>query len=107
MFYREYYESGAGMRGDAVNIIEYLQTPPRNDEIINIINKLSLPASNLVRTNESIFKELNLSIDEMTNDEIASIIQQHPILLQRPIVISGDKAAIGRAPENVLNIISH
>lgn len=86
-------------------VLEYLNTPPTKDELINLLKKLKISAQELVRTGESIYKDLNLDNSEVSDDQIIELLIANPILIQRPIVINGDKAAIGRPPENVLEIL--
>jgi len=92
-------------RGINPQIINYLQTPPTDDEITDILKKLNLSLRDLIRTGESVYKELKLDQPGLTDDQLLNAIAANPILLQRPIVINGAKAAIGRPPENVLTIL--
>jgi len=84
-----------------VEIIEYLKTPPSEDELHDLVTSLNLPIEYLIRKSEEIykteFKGKNLSEDEW----IKSLIE-HPKLLERPIVVNEDgEAILGRPPENV------
>jgi arsenate reductase (glutaredoxin) len=93
-------------RGQEPEIIEYLKTPPTEAELDQICQKLNLEPQNLIRHKESIFAELGLSLkDKHSRQEWIKIIIQNPILLERPIVVSGERAAIGRPPENVLALL--
>ena len=78
----------------------YLQDPPSADEIAEVLVKLGMTAAQMIRKGEDIYKELGLK----DADEAALIAAMvaHPILIERPIVIVGDRAAIGRPPEDVL-----
>ena len=87
-------------------IIEYLETPPGEQELNKIIEMLGVEAGDLLRTTEQAYKDSGLDQATPTKDEIISAICRHPILLQRPIVVSGDRAIIGRPPENVLKLIA-
>lgn len=87
-----------------ITIIEYLKTPPTKSDIEEVLNKLHFKPIELVRVKESIW------IDTYKNKSLsdADIIQamvEHPILIERPIVIKGDKAIIGRIPEKVAQFI--
>ena len=87
-------------------IVEYLKEPPTNSELSNICKALGMEAKQLVRNKEDLFKELNLSLDsDMSDDEWINTMAQNPKLIERPILVNGNKAAIGRPPENVLEII--
>lgn len=81
-------------------IVKYLENPLSEEEIKDLLTKLNLPAKDIVRTTESIWKE-NFKGKELTEKELIKILSENPKLIQRPIVIKGDKAAIGRPLENV------
>ena len=89
--------------GHSPEIIEYLIAPPDSSTLHALANKLGLPLSGIVRTGEQIFKDNNLT--NANDDTLAAAITENPILLQRPIVVSGDRAAVGRPPESVLAIL--
>lgn len=81
-------------------IINYLTTPPTKEELVNILNMLDIPAEQLIRKGEAIFKE-NFKGKQFSNDEWIDIMIENPKLIERPIVVHNDKAVIGRPPENV------
>ncbi len=84
-------------------IIEYLKTPLTESDIKQLLIWLDCPASSLVRKKEATFKELNLeSADERC---LIKAMSTHPVLIERPIVVKGQRAIIGRPPENVLELI--
>ena len=89
--------------GHSPEIIEYLKAPPDSSTLHTLAKKLGLPLSGIVRTGEQVFKDNNLT--NAGDDALAAAISENPILLQRPIVVSGDRAAIGRPPESVLDIL--
>lgn len=86
-------------------IIEYLSEPPTTKALEDIVNMLGISPGELVRTGEQSYQDAGFDIDSMSNGEIIEMICTHPILLQRPIVVSGNKAVIGRPPSRVLDII--
>lgn len=86
-------------------IVEYLKNPPSEEALSAILQLLELEPRDLMRKNEAPYKELNLANEVLTRDELIAAMVQHPILIERPIVVSGDKAVIGRPPENVLEVI--
>jgi arsenate reductase len=86
-------------------IIEYLENPPTQQELKRIIRMLDVPARDLVRTTEQVYADAGLDRDTLSEDEIIDAICRYPALLQRPIVVSGDRAIIGRPPAKVLEII--
>ncbi|RVU34266.1 arsenate reductase (glutaredoxin) [Hwanghaeella grinnelliae] len=91
-------------KGIEPEIVEYLKTPPGADEIADVLKKLGIEARALMRTKETVYKELGLS---QVDDEKALIkaMAENPVLIERPVVIKGSKAAIGRPPEQVLEIL--
>ena len=89
--------------GKQVEIIEYLKNTPSRDELVDILNKLSVPAEKIVRKSEVIFKE-NFKGKTLSNDEWIDALIEFPKLIERPIVIEGNKAIIGRPPENVVSL---
>ncbi len=86
-------------------IIEYLKDPPEHDQLVNILDLLELPPRRLMRTGEAVYKEKNLDDPSLTAEQLIAAMIEHPILIERPIVLTNGKAAIGRPPENVLKII--
>ncbi len=88
------------------NIIEYMKEPPDIDTLQKIINLLGVSVRDLLRTNEQVYKDAGLDESDLSDDDILEALSQCPTLLQRPIVVVNDeKAAIGRPPESVLEII--
>ncbi len=89
------------------SIVTYLETPPSREELGDILQLLGVAAPEIIRFGESVAKELGLSPqDERSDVEWIELMLQHPILMQRPIVVvDGSKAIIGRPPENVLTIL--
>ena len=81
----------------------YLQQTPSVEALQTIINKLGISVAELVRSNEVEFK--NRQLKAASDDELLAAMAECPKLIQRPIVINGDKAAIGRPPESVLDIL--
>jgi arsenate reductase len=87
-------------------IVDYLEDPPSAQQLKNIIAMLGISARDLVRSTEPAHKEANLGDDSLSDDDIIEAICEYPVLLQRPIVICGNKAIIGRPPVRVLEIIA-
>ncbi|HYG37940.1 MAG TPA: arsenate reductase (glutaredoxin) [Cytophagales bacterium] len=90
--------------GQEPEIIEYLKNPPSEAELKDILSKLQIKPEELLRKGEALFKE-KFSGKRFSDDEWITIMVENPILIERPIVINGDKAIIGRPPENVLKIV--
>jgi arsenate reductase len=87
-----------------VNIIKYLETPLTSQEIKAILQKLNFKPIQLVRTKESIWIE-NYKNKSLSDDEIILAMVAHPILIERPIVVKGSQAIIGRIPEEVAQFL--
>lgn len=81
-------------------IIKYLEKPLNAKELQSIIKKLGIKPIELVRTKERIWEEEYKNL-QLTNDEIIAAMAKHPILIERPIVVSDTKAVLGRPPEKI------
>lgn len=93
-------------RGIKIEVIDYLGQPPGKEELRQICRLLGKTPLQLVRTTEERFTELGLSIDNgYSDDQWLDVLIHHPKLLQRPIVVYGGRAAIGRPPQDVLAIL--
>jgi len=86
-------------------VIEYLTQTPDVQTLQSIVTKLNFSARDLMRTGEQAYKENKLDSEDLTEQQLLEAMVKYPILIERPIVINGDKATIGRPPENVLEII--
>tara|TARA_Y100000589_G_C27051701_1_gene587589 strand:+ start:699 stop:1040 length:342 start_codon:yes stop_codon:yes gene_type:complete len=86
--------------GNDFQIINYLENTPSEDELKEIISKLNIPAENLLRKGESIFKD-NFKGKILSENEWIQVMVKNPKLIERPIVIKDDKAVLGRPPKNV------
>ena len=91
-------------RGIEPEVVLYLQTPPDRETLQILVQKLGMQsARELMRTKEAIYRELGLS--EKSESALLDALVDNPVLIERPIVISGDNARIGRPPEAVLDIL--
>ncbi|RLJ18494.1 arsenate reductase (glutaredoxin) [bacterium endosymbiont of Escarpia laminata] len=86
-------------------IVEYLKTPPDRDTLKQVLDMLGMEPRDLMRKKESEYKENNLADPSLTRDQLIDAMIAHPKLIERPIVITNGKAALGRPPEKVLEII--
>lgn len=88
-------------------IIEYLKSPPSTKALKSLIQQLEITPRQLLRTKESLYKEIGLDQPEVTDEKIISAMHDNPVLIERPIVVNHDnqRAAIGRPPEAILNIL--
>ena len=92
-------------QGVDASIVEYLKTPPTTAQLEEILDMLGLEPRELMRKHESPYKENNLDDDSLTREQLIQAMVDNPILIERPIVIKGNKAALGRPPEKVLEIL--
>ena len=86
-------------------VVEYLKTPPTRQQLLHIIQQLNIAPRDLLRRNEAEYKALNLKDTNLSDDQLIDAMLAHPRLIERPIVLANNKAAIGRPPEAVLEIL--
>lgn len=92
-------------RGVSPRVVDYLKSPPSAAELKTILKKLRLRPRDLMRKGEPLYAELELKDRDLDDDALIALMVANPILIERPIVVSGGKAAIGRPPEKVLEIL--
>ena len=92
-------------RGIEPDIVEYLKTPPDKAELKRVLKLLGLEPRALMRKGEAVYKEKRLDNPKLTDDQLVAAMVANPILIERPIVLAGRKAALGRPPEKVLEIL--
>lgn len=86
-------------------IVLYLETPPSAAELKQLLQLLGLKPRELMRKKEDIYKQLKLDDESLSNEALIEAMVEHPKLIERPIVVSGGKAALGRPPASVLDIL--
>lgn len=86
-----------------IEIIEYLKNTPNTSEMKEILMKLNIPAKDLVRKSEAVYKE-KFKGKTFSEEEWIQLMVEHPKLIERPIVVRGNKAVLGRPPENVTQL---
>lgn len=91
-------------KGVDFNIVKYLDETPGKEEFKKTLSKLNMKPQELLRKNEAIFKEKYKGLD-MNEDEWIQVMLENPKLIERPIVIKGNKAVVGRPPENVKELL--
>jgi len=91
-------------KGTEVEIVEYLKEAPSVDELRSILEMLQLNPEQLLRKGEAVFKE-NFKGKDLTEEEWIEAMASNPVLIERPIVIKGNRAVIGRPPENVKELL--
>jgi arsenate reductase len=88
-----------------IEIINYLEIDLDVYLIKDILKKLSLKPRDILRIREQDYKDNNLEEDNLSDDDLINLMIKHPKLIERPIVIKGHKAVLGRPPENVLELL--
>jgi len=91
-------------RSVAAEVIDYLKTPPSREDLREILKKLGIKPAELIRRGEAVFKE-RYAGRSLTDEEWLDALLAHPILMERPIVVCGEQAVLGRPPENVLTLL--
>lgn len=92
-------------KGIEPEIIEYLKTPPTEEEVKDILQKLGIEPRELMRKKEAEYKASGMDSPELDNEALIKGMTETPKLIERPIVLANGKAAIGRPPEAVLEIL--
>lgn len=92
-------------QGVEPEIVEYLKTPPDAATLKRLLKKLGLGPRDLLRKKEAAYREAGLDNPDLEADDIIAAMVEHPILIERPIVVAGNKAVLGRPPEKVLELI--
>ena len=86
-------------------IVEYLKTPLTEDEVMSLSKKLGKPLSDFVRRSERDFKDNQLNQFLGDNNKMAECVAKFPKIMERPIFVKGDRAVIGRPPEQILLLL--
>ncbi|WP_313325026.1 arsenate reductase (glutaredoxin) [Pseudomonas qingdaonensis] len=92
-------------RGLTPEVVRYLETPPDAATLKALLGKLGIGARQLLRSGEDEFKTLGLADPALSDDQLIDAMARHPKLIERPILVAGNKAVIGRPPEKVLEIL--
>ena len=92
-------------RGIEIEVVKYLENIPSREELTTVLKMLNMSARDLMRTKESIYKELNLQ-DEDSEDALIDAMLMNPKLIERPIIIKDNKAVIGRPIEKVIELLA-
>lgn len=87
-------------QGMEPDIVEYLKNPPEPEELRELLRKLGMKAEDIVRKGEKEFKE-HFKGKDLSQEEWLKALKQHPKMIERPIVVEGERAVLGRPPENV------
>lgn len=92
-------------RGLTPTVVRYLDTPLTAAQLTDLLRKLNISARQLLRTGEEDYKTLNLADSSLSEDQLITAMATHPKLIERPILVAGDKAVIGRPPEKILELL--
>lgn len=92
-------------RGLEPEVIEYLKAPPSAATLDNLLSAMALEPRALMRTKDAVYKESGADNPGLGRNELIALMVEHPALIERPIVVNGKKAAVGRPPESVLEIL--
>lgn len=87
-----------------VEVVEYLKNAPTAEELRSVLQKLGMKPEQLIRKGEKVYKE-QFAGKTLTDDQWIEAMAENPVLIERPIVVKGDKAVIGRPPENVFSLL--
>lgn len=93
--------------GEEPQVIEYLKTPPSRSELVALIKRMKIPVRDLLRQKGTPYEELELGNSKWTDDQLIDFMIEHPILINRPIVITSLGAKLCRPSEAVLDILPH
>lgn len=92
-------------RGIEPEVVRYLDDPPSTDTLRGLLRQLGLTPRQLLRRKEAAYRELGLDDPELSDDVLIDAMVSHPALIERPIVVTGKGAALGRPPEAVLDVL--
>ncbi|WP_312818326.1 arsenate reductase (glutaredoxin) [Pseudomonas sp.] len=92
-------------RGLAPTIVRYLETPPDAATLKALLGKLGIAPRQLLRSGEDEYRSLDLANPALSDAQLIDAMVNHPKLIERPILVAGDKAVIGRPPEKILEIL--
>ncbi|MCB9957343.1 MAG: arsenate reductase (glutaredoxin) [Rhodospirillaceae bacterium] len=93
--------------GETPTVIEYLKTPPSRAELVDLIGRMGIPVRDLLRRKGTPYDELNLDDPALGDDELIDAMMAHPILINRPIVVTERGVKLCRPSETVLEILAN
>lgn len=92
-------------QGAEFEVVRYLESPPDEQGLRGLLSKLGMKPLQLMRRSETLFRDLKLGDAQVSDDERILAMVANPILIERPILVSGDRACVGRPPERVLEVL--
>ncbi|WP_150300594.1 arsenate reductase (glutaredoxin) [Pseudomonas profundi] len=93
-------------QGVEAEVIRYLETPPDNATLSELLSKLNMSARELMRKGEDVYKELNLDDSDLSEAQLVQAMVDYPKLIERPIVVKGETVIVARPPERVLELFA-
>ncbi|HLV60319.1 MAG TPA: arsenate reductase (glutaredoxin) [Fredinandcohnia sp.] len=92
-------------RGVQVEVIEYLKHPPSREELVDLLKQMRMTPRELLRKKGEVYEQLDLANPKWTDDQILDFMVEHPVLIERPIVVTKKGARLGRPVERILEIL--
>ena len=92
--------------GETFKVVEYLKTPPSREYLVELLAKMQMSPRELMRSKEAVFTELGLDNPDVTDDQLIDAMVEHPILINRPIVITDKGAVLCRPLENIFDVLA-
>ena len=92
-------------RGLQPTVLRYLDTPPNVEALQLLLGQLGMSARDLLRTGEEAYRLLGVDNPDLSDSDLMQVMAQQPILIERPILVAGDRAIVGRPPERILEIL--
>ena len=86
-------------------VVEYLKTPPEPSALRDVLGRLGMGPRQLMRAGETPYRDLGLHDESLSDEFLIQAMHDHPVLIERPVVLAGGRAALGRPPERVLDIL--
>lgn len=86
-------------------VVEYLKTPPTREELLSLLKRMEIPVRDLVRAKEPLFAELGLGAEGVSDDDLVTAMLAHPILMNRPVVVTERGARLCRPAETVVDLL--
>lgn len=93
-------------QGAEFEVVRYLESPPDEAHLRNLLTRLGMKPLQLIRRSETLFGELGLGGEQVSDEERICAMAANPLLIERPIFVSGNRACVGRPPERVLELLS-
>lgn len=87
------------------DVVRYLEAPLNSAALHTLLGQLNMSARELLRTGEKTYKDLNLGDESLSEQAIIDAIAEHPVLMERPVLVYGERALVGRPPERVLELV--